>query len=126
VNLPTLTGEPGSPAADLTYGDTTSAEWAQRLSCDAEIARIVFGPDSTILDAGRTIRTFTPAQMRAIIARDRTCIWDGCDAPPSWCEGHHRIHWANGGTTSVENGTLLCGRHHDRPFASTTSGRSGH
>jgi hypothetical protein len=72
------------------------------------------GAASEILDAGRTVRTFTAAQTRAIVARDRHCIWTGCDAPPGWCDGHHRTHWADGGVTDVDNGVLLCGRHHDR------------
>ncbi|WP_030251878.1 HNH endonuclease signature motif containing protein, partial [Streptacidiphilus jeojiense] len=36
----------------------------------------------------------------------------GCQRPPSWCEGHHAIHWADGGPTSVDNITLLCPEHH--------------
>jgi hypothetical protein len=115
--LPTLQDKPGSPAADYSYGATSSSTWAQRLGCDAELARIVFGPTGEILDSGRTTRTFTPAQRRAIIARDRHCIWPGCDAPPGWCDAHHVNHWANHGPTSVTNGTLLCGRHHDRVHA---------
>jgi hypothetical protein len=56
-----------------------------------------------------------PDRMRRPeIARDGHCIWPGCDAPPSWCECHHRTHWADGGETSITNGALLCGRHHDR------------
>jgi hypothetical protein len=87
---------------------------ARRLTCDGDIARIVFGPKGEILDSGRSTRTFSSAQVRAIVARDRHCIWLGCDAPANWSDVHHRIHWADGGTTSVDNGVLLCGRHHDR------------
>jgi HNH endonuclease len=60
---------------------------------------------------------FSAAQRRAIVARDRTCIWSGCDAPAGWCDVHHIIHWVDGGVTSVENSVLLCGRHHDRIHA---------
>jgi len=114
VSLPALRGEPGAPGADYSYGATTSAKWARRFACDASIARVVFGPDGSILDAGRATRTFTAAQVRAVVARDRHCIWPGCDAPPGWCDLHHIVHWAHGGTTSVDNAALLCGRHHDR------------
>jgi len=48
------------------------------------------------------------------VRRDRHCIWDGCDAPPGWCDAHHTTHWADGGHTDVDHGVLLCGRHHDR------------
>ena len=105
---------PGAPAADYAFGATTSAEWARRFACDAAISRIVIGPASEILDAGRATRTFTAAQTRAIVARDRHCIWTGCDAPPGWCDAHHIHHWADLGDTDIDNGVLLCGRHHDR------------
>ena len=75
---------------------------------------IVTGPASEILDAGRATRTFTAAQLRAIVARDRHCIWTGGDAPAGWCDGHHIQHWADDGPTDLDNGVLLCGRHHDR------------
>jgi hypothetical protein len=114
VRNETLADAPGAPAADYAFGATTSAEWARRFACDAAISRIVTGPASEILDAGRTTRTFTAAQLRAITARDRHCIWTGCDAPPGWCDAHHITHWANGGPTDIHNGVLLCGRHHDR------------
>jgi hypothetical protein len=114
VTLPTLTGQTGSPGADYGFGATSTGEWARRISCDAEIARVIFSANGEILDSGRASRTFTTAQRRAIVARDRTCIWPGCDAPPGWCDVHHKIHWADGGPTSVDNGVLLCGRHHDR------------
>jgi hypothetical protein len=112
--LPALTREPGAAGADYAFGATTSAEWARRFACDASVARTVFGPDSRILDAGRSMRTFSAAQLRAIVARDASCIWGHCDAPPGWCDGHHIRHWADGGETTVDNGALLCGRHHDR------------
>jgi Domain of unknown function (DUF222) len=114
VTLPSITGEPGSPGADYGFGAATSAEWARRFACDASVARIVFGPDGAILDAGRSTRTFTAAQTRAVIARDGGCIWNGCDAPAAWCEAHHILHWAHGGETTIDNSALLCGRHHDR------------
>jgi hypothetical protein len=114
AHLDTITSKPGAPAADYGYGATTSGEWARRFGCDAEVARVVFGPAGDILDSGRATRTFTAAQRRAIIARDQQCIWPGCDAPPSWCDAHHGKHWGHGGVTSVTNGALLCGRHHDR------------
>ena len=32
-----------------------------RIACDSEVTRIVFGPDSEVLDVGRTHRVVTPA-----------------------------------------------------------------
>ncbi|MDP3893842.1 HNH endonuclease signature motif containing protein, partial [Nocardioides sp.] len=40
------------------------------------------------------------------------CTAHGCTVPATWCEVHHLIPWAQGGTTSVTHGTLLCPHHH--------------
>ncbi|WP_157607321.1 HNH endonuclease signature motif containing protein [Sanguibacter suarezii] len=87
----------------------------RRIACDGEVTRIIFGPDSQILNIGRSRRTFTKEHRRAIVARDRTCVWPGCDAPPHVCEIHHAIrHWADNGDTTPSNGALLCRHHHHR------------
>jgi hypothetical protein len=114
VQAATMSGGEGSPAAECSFGAVIGTTWAQRISCDAEVSRVVIGPAGEVLDSGRAARTFTAAQTRAIVARDKHCVWPGCDAPPGWCQAHHVVHWANGGPTSVANGALLCGRHHDR------------
>jgi Domain of unknown function (DUF222) len=85
-----------------------------RLACDGELNRYVFGPRSDILDVGRAERTFTRARRSAIIARDRHCRYPGCTAPPAISECHHVQHWARDhGNTSVDNGVLLCFHHHN-------------
>ncbi|GAA2727747.1 HNH endonuclease signature motif containing protein [Cellulomonas aerilata] len=84
-----------------------------RLACDGEFNRVIFGPQSEILDVGRAERTFTRARRNAIIARDRHCRFPGCTAPPTLSECHHVRHWARDhGSTSVSNGILLCWHHH--------------
>ncbi|WP_418607710.1 DUF222 domain-containing protein [Georgenia sp. SUBG003] len=55
-----------------------------------------------------------PAQTRAIIARDRTCRYPDCHAPPGEGEIHHSIWWyEHHGTTAAHLGILLCWHHHD-------------
>jgi len=61
---------------------------------------------------GRTRRLVSPAQRLALAARDRGCSFPACDRPPDWCETHHVNPWADGGTTDLDNTTLLCGFHH--------------
>jgi hypothetical protein len=84
-----------------------------RLSCDAEVTRIIFGPDGVVLDVGKTARIVSPEQRRGVIVRDRTCRGPTCHAPPRLCEVHHLIPWSRGGATSVENSGLLCWHCHD-------------
>ncbi|HXM54332.1 MAG TPA: HNH endonuclease signature motif containing protein [Candidatus Dormibacteraeota bacterium] len=49
---------------------------------------------------------------KALAARDRRCVWPGCDRPPEWCDGHHEEWWSTGGLTAVNRMRLLCRRHH--------------
>lgn len=99
-----------------TWSDGTPIPPAQlaKLACSGGFHRVIFGPEGQILDSGREERLFTPAQTRAVIARDRNCQFPDCDAPPGEGEIHHSIWWfAQGGATSVDNGVLLCWAHHD-------------
>ena len=95
-------------------GEVFDVETIRRLACDSSVSRIVLGPQSEILDVGRKTRVWSPAQRRAIIARDRHCVEPGCDRPPDWCDIHHKEHWADGGTTTVESGELRCRYHHTK------------
>jgi hypothetical protein len=61
---------------------------------------------------GRTARTATPAQRRALALRDRGCIIPGCSIPADACQAHHVTDWATGGSTELSNLTLLCWAHH--------------
>jgi hypothetical protein len=102
----------GGPVFTET-GDRAPRALLRRLACDSAVTRVVFGPDGAVLDVGRAQRTVTGQMRRAVIARDRHCVFPGCDQPPSRCEVHHAItHWAHGGNTSVSNSALLCWYHH--------------
>ena len=85
-----------------------------RLACDSAWARVIFGPGSQVLDAGRTQRTYTGPKRSAVIARDLHCRYPGCTAPPAISEVHHTRHWARDhGSTAVDEGILLCWHHHE-------------
>jgi hypothetical protein len=112
VDYATLMKAQGAGGATLGFGTVISADAARMLACDGSISRIITGPHGEILDSGRATRSFTAAQRRAIIARDRHCQGQHCDTPAAWCDIHHKVHWADGGPTSIDNGILLCGRHH--------------
>jgi hypothetical protein len=102
----------GGPVFTET-GDRAPRALLRRLACDSAVTRVVFGPDGAVLDVGRAQRTVTGQMRRAVIARDKHCVFPGCDQPPSRCEVHHAItHWANGGNTYVSNSALLCWYHH--------------
>ncbi|WP_420881450.1 DUF222 domain-containing protein [Rhodococcus sp. (in: high G+C Gram-positive bacteria)] len=84
---------------------------ARRLACDCHLTPIVMH-DGVPIDLGRTSRTVSKKQRRALIARDHGCAFPGYGAPPAHCEGHHIKHWADGGPTDLDNLVLLCRYHH--------------
>lgn len=97
---------------ELDHMGTITPETARRLICDAELSWLIVNSDSAPLNMGRSVRTATPAQLRALAVRDGGCTWKGCDMPPAWCDAHHDIPWDRGGPTDLANLRLLCRRHH--------------
>jgi hypothetical protein len=112
ATLATVQGREGAPAAELDLGGPIAAETARRLGCDAAVSRVVFGADSAVLDVGRATRVPATATRRAVQVRDRGCVWPGCHRPASWGEVHHLRHWAQGGSTDLDNLVTICRAHH--------------
>ncbi len=102
----------GAPAVSEA-GDWLSAATVRAAWCDSEIWSIVRDAQSIPIDLGRTARLASHGQRKVVIARDRTCVWKGCDAPPARCKVHHMDEWdADHGPTDERNLCLLCDFHH--------------
>lgn len=98
--------DPGREARDAGAPEPPSA--AARI---AALAALMF--DTRIpLAVGRSQRTATPAQRRALALRDRGCVIPGCAIPAEACQAHHLVEWAAGGSTDLDMMTLLCWTHH--------------
>ncbi|MBM4631413.1 DUF222 domain-containing protein [Rhodococcus hoagii] len=97
--------------ARLPHTGPLSIATARRLACDCHLTPIVMD-DGVPINLGRSSRTVSKKQRRALIARDHGCVFPGCGAPPAHCEGHHIKHWADGGPTDLDNLVLLCRYHH--------------
>jgi hypothetical protein len=90
----------------------------ERLVCSGGVRYFVHGSGGEPLWLGHPVRLFTPAQKKAIAARDGGCAWPGCTAPVCWCDAHHiKWHGRDHGRTDVDNGVLLCSFHHHRIHA---------
>jgi hypothetical protein len=117
----------GEGTATTGHGVLLHAREARRwIGGDARIFPVKLGPLKQVEEYGTTQRLFTETQRLAMIARDSGgppanegvaggggCCFPGCDAPPQWTEAHHVIPYADGGSTSVDSGVLLCGYDHD-------------
>jgi hypothetical protein len=98
----------GGPAA----GTLIAPETVRQLCCDAAIIPAVLGSKGEVLDLGRAVRWFTPAQLKTLWVRDGGCTFPECTMPAHWSDAHHLHHWADGGPTDIDWAALLCGRHH--------------
>ena len=85
-------------------------ETARRLACDCSVSTLTLGGGEPI-DIGRKSRLWPPAMARAIKTRDQHCQYPGCSISRH-LQIHHLQHWADGGSTCVDNGVCLCTRHH--------------
>ncbi len=101
-----------SNSGSSTFQGPIPPEVVRKIACDADIIPVVLGGESRVLDIGRTSRIFPPHIRKAITARDQGCAFPECTMPAPWCEAHHIDYWSHGGTTGVDNGTLLCSHHH--------------
>lgn len=111
TDLETL-ADRGYGLATTEHGVRLSAETLRRLACDS-IVQAVLSDWSIPINLGRSVRTFSPAQKRAMGLRDRGCRYPGCDRPVARCRGHHIDYWGrDDGPTDLDNGCLLCRYHH--------------
>ncbi|MBV9525465.1 MAG: DUF222 domain-containing protein, partial [Candidatus Dormibacteraeota bacterium] len=80
----TLSGAAGSPAGELEHAGPVPAATVQRLACDAGVTRVLLDARSAPLDVSRERRLPASATRRALLARDRGCVWPGCERPAAW------------------------------------------
>jgi len=97
--------------AELQDGTAIHGESLLRLACDCGLVVAKTDAKGQVLDLGRRRRTVSVVLMRALRLRDRGCRFPGCNQR-TFVDAHHIEHWAHGGATSLDNMTLLCGRHH--------------
>jgi Domain of unknown function (DUF222) len=109
-----LNVDPEMSVVFAAYADGTivPVDRLQRLLCDGVITPIVQGDKGQPLWMGRSVRTATDAQRRALVARDRGCAFPGCYRPAAWTEAHHVNEWEHDGLTDIDNMCLLCTTHH--------------
>ncbi|HEX2375405.1 MAG TPA: DUF222 domain-containing protein [Actinomycetota bacterium] len=92
------------------HGDHHLADRLQ--TAMAWLPPILGGAPRQPLDVGRASRVITPTQRAALAVRDGGCVFPECQRPLTWCEGHHLLHWLDGGPTDLDNLALLCRAHH--------------
>jgi hypothetical protein len=84
----------------------------RRAVCNGFITPVIPGTDGVPINVGRTHRTATRAQRRALRSIYRSCAYHGCDVAFDRCEIHHIDRFEHGGATDLHNLLPLCSRHH--------------
>ncbi len=126
VSAPALRTGGDAEAAVLQGVGPIHPATARRIACDAVKTEVTVSPptdgaDSWLsavttpvvpLSVGRATRTIPVHIRTALCIRDNGCRFPGCDRPPAWTDGHHIMHWADGGPTELDNLVSLCRRHH--------------
>jgi hypothetical protein len=110
TDLAALTTE-SEGVTELDSGNLIPNHTARRLSCDC-VLETVITDGSVVVGVGRNSRTVPGWLRRLVYHRDGArCRFPGC-RNTRWLQVHHIHHWAQGGTTVLDNLILLCGFHH--------------
>ena len=108
ADIERLRGDNPTGVAEIVGGEALPQTVLERLMCIATVTGVVFDGKGQPIWVGRDRRFPTEAQIKAIIARDRTCRGTGCAAGPERCEIHHIVPWEEGGLTDIDKMCLAC------------------
>lgn len=108
----TLLGLKGAHPAEMAGVGPIPMETAQRHACDPTVSWLLGQGELESEASSHAHRRIPAATRRALVARDRGCVFNGCHRPAIWCDGHHLVWWTRGGKTALPNLALVCGRHH--------------
>jgi Domain of unknown function (DUF222)/HNH endonuclease len=114
VPLAALVEESGTStelAGELERDGLLSCDVVRQIACDATIAIGVDDDVGHTMYEGLARREPTDAQRREVMRRDRHCRFPGC-TNATFTNTHHVVPWKPGGTTDLDNLSLLCLHHH--------------
>jgi hypothetical protein len=108
----TVVSVPSRACATAAWTGPQTRARIETLLCDARITRVLLTATGQVQGLQPLRDSITPAQRRALAARDLGCTARGCTRPPAMCDAHHLQRRADGGATTMDNMVLLCRRHH--------------
>lgn len=112
MSLQTLLGGKG-PAELVGYGPVTATTARRIAARDSVFQRLVFDElTGKPVEVSYTKHDLDPRTRDWIDARDRTCLFPGCQCPAAFCDADHAEEFPDG-PTSCDNCGLLCRRHHN-------------
>ncbi len=113
VSYDWLVGHAAAGGCETVDGVPLPISTVRRLCCDAEVVPTVLGTSGEVLDQGRSARTATGPQRKALRSMHRGCAFPGCGVGFDACRIHHVVWWwAQRGRTDLANLLPVCERHH--------------
>ena len=88
ASVESLAGVPGAPAAELRRVGPIANQTVQRHACDGTVSWLLANAEMG-QETSHEHRRIPPSIRRALVARDKDCVFNGCHRPPDWCDGHH-------------------------------------
>ncbi|MPZ63431.1 MAG: DUF222 domain-containing protein, partial [Propionibacteriales bacterium] len=113
VPIQTLIGVSDHPG-QLLNGEPIPASLVRRIAADPSSTwyRLLTDEVGNLLDLSTRSYQPTAALVRAIVARDRTCVAPGCTTNAQIGETDHTLRYSQGGSTSYANTGRPCQSHH--------------
>lgn len=115
VDLTTLAELDDSPAELAGYGPVV-ADIARKVAMtdhDSQWRYAVTDPSTgRVVSTGTTRRRPTTPERRYLEAVHPTCVFPGCRMPATECDIDHRVEYAAGGPTTIQNLVPLCRNDH--------------
>lgn len=105
-----LTSPDTDAVSEISTGPVISNELARMLGCDSAL-EMAIERDGRPLGVGRKTRSVPGWLRRQVEHRDHHCRFPGCGRTV-FLQVHHRIPWALGGNTDLDDLVLLCWWHH--------------
>src|SRR3989442_12676977 len=112
ATIETMKGLAGAPGAEMEFSLPIASVAVQRMACDCSVTRVLLSQESLVMDVGRAKPILSSPLRRALKVRDGHCRWPGCERTAAKCDGHHLVHWINGGPTQRDKLVLACRRAH--------------
>jgi hypothetical protein len=114
IDLDTLIdGVHATTTCETDTGIPLPVSTIRRMACDADIVPIVLNGAGRVLDVGRSQRTATADQRRAIRAMHQTCVHPDCTVTINACRIHDTKQWARDrGETNLDVLAPVCEPHH--------------
>ncbi|MED5799651.1 DUF222 domain-containing protein [Gordonia sp. Z-3] len=92
--------------AELPFLGSITEAMLRTLTCDSTATVAIVDGEAVPMEMSKDKRLFPAHLRKALHKRDECCI--KCGVAASRCQGHHIVHWADGGITVLDNGCLLC------------------